>query len=175
MTKSPKLSGSDRQTLQQAGFSSIVLGGASGITTSPVWSKVAEAQAEANDRILVIVELSGGNDGLNTVIPYADDAYYNARPHLGIRDGKLLKIDEHFGFQQTMTGFERLYKDGMMGIVVVRNGTGQAAGSAPRPQPPENNSDELYDRQASPTPQEPADRATDDRGPPPPPTSSEDY
>lgn len=67
-------------------------------------------------------------------------------------------------------------EDGMMGIVVVRNGTGQAVGSAPRPQPPENNSDELYDRQAAPTLQdEPRDRATDDRGPPPPPTSSEDY
>lgn len=115
--KTPKLTGNDKEILRQAGFSSIVLGGASGITTSPVWSKVAEAQADANDKILVIVELSGGNDGLNTVIPYADDAYYNARPHLGIREDKLLRIDEHFGFQKSMSGFERLYKDGMMAIV----------------------------------------------------------
>jgi len=117
MAKKPKLSGADRKGLLQSGFGSMVLEGASGITTSPVWSKVADAQAGANERILVIVELSGGNDGLNTVIPYADDAYYNARPHLGIRKDKLLRIDDHFGFQRTMAGFERLYKDGKMGLV----------------------------------------------------------
>lgn len=117
MAKTPKLSGKDKAGLLQAGFGSMVLEGASGISASPVWSKVAEAQAAAHDRILVIVELSGGNDGLNTVIPYSDDAYYNARPNLGIRKDKLLKIDDHFGFQKTMTGFERLYKDGMMGLV----------------------------------------------------------
>jgi len=117
MAKTPRLSGADRKGLLQSGFGSMVLDGASGITTSPVWSKVADAQSASNDRILVIVELSGGNDGLNTVIPYADDAYYNARPHLGIRKDKLLRIDDHFGFQRTMGGFERLYKDGMMGLV----------------------------------------------------------
>jgi len=117
MARTPKLSSSDKQDLLRSGFASMVLEGASGVTTSPVWSKVAEAQAAANDRILVIVELSGGNDGLNTVIPYADDAYYNARPNLGIRKDKLLRIDEHFGFQKSMLGFERLYKDGLMGLV----------------------------------------------------------
>lgn len=117
MAKTPKLSGNDKSDLLRSGFGSMVLEGASGISTSPVWSKVAEAQAAANDRILVIVELSGGNDGLNTVIPHADDAYYNARPHLGIKKEKLLRIDDHFGFQKSMVGFERLYKDGMMGLV----------------------------------------------------------
>jgi uncharacterized protein (DUF1501 family) len=117
MAKTPKLSGTEKSGLIQSGFGSMVLEGAGGISASPVWSKVAEAQAAANDRILVIVELSGGNDGLNTVIPYADDAYYGARPNLGIRQDKLLKIDDHFGFQKSMVGFERLYKDGMMGLV----------------------------------------------------------
>jgi len=117
MAKSPRLSSADRKDLRAAGFGSMVLGEAGGISTSPVFSKVAEAQADANERILVIVELSGGNDGLNTVIPYADDAYYKARPHLGIKKDKLLAIDDHFGFQRPMVGFERLYKDGLMGIV----------------------------------------------------------
>ncbi|MCW5720783.1 MAG: DUF1501 domain-containing protein [Devosia sp.] len=121
MAKTPKLSNRDRLGLIQSGYSSMVMDGAGGITTSPVWSQVADAQAKLNDRILVIVELSGGNDGLNTVIPYADDAYYRARPNLGIRREKLLQIDDHVGFQKTMTGFERLYKDGKMGIV---NGVG---------------------------------------------------
>ncbi len=117
MAKTPKLTSGERETLIRSGFGSLVLEGAGGVATSPVWSKVAKTQADQNDRILVIVELSGGNDGLNTVIPYEDEAYYNARPNLGIRKDKLLRIDEQFGFQKTMGGFERLYKDGMMGIV----------------------------------------------------------
>ncbi|MDB5473682.1 MAG: hypothetical protein JWP99_985 [Devosia sp.] len=117
MARPKKLTGGDREGLLQSGFGSMVLEGAGGVATSPVWSKVAQAQAGQNERILVIVELSGGNDGLNTVVPYANDAYYNARPNLGICPDKLLKIDDHFGFQKTMTGFERLYKDGLMGVV----------------------------------------------------------
>ncbi len=68
-------------------------------------------------RILVVLELSGANDGLNTLVPYADDAYYSLRPKLGIRANKVRKIDEHFGFNPSMSGFERLYKDGRMAIV----------------------------------------------------------
>jgi uncharacterized protein (DUF1501 family) len=117
MARTPKLSSGEREQLIQSGFGSMVLEGAGGVATSPVWSKVAAAQAEANDRILVVVELSGGNDGLNTVVPFADDAYYNARPNLGIRKDKLLQIDDQFGFQKSMGGFERLYKDGLMGVV----------------------------------------------------------
>ncbi|NMA99496.1 MAG: DUF1501 domain-containing protein [Phyllobacteriaceae bacterium] len=117
MAKTPKLSSGERETLVRSGFDSLVLEGAGGVATSPVWSKVAKAQANQNNRILVIVELSGGNDGLNTVVPYTDDAYYRARPNLGIRKEKLLAIDDQFGFQKTMGGFERLYKDGQMGIV----------------------------------------------------------
>lgn len=56
----------------------------------------------------MVVELSGGNDGLNTLVPYGDDAYYRHRPTLGIRAQKLLKIDEHFGWNGGMPGFERL-------------------------------------------------------------------
>jgi len=75
------------------------------------------SEAAASGRILVVVELSGANDGLNTVVPFRDDAYYKARPKLGIRPDKLRKIDQDFGFQFTMAGFERLYKDGRLAIV----------------------------------------------------------
>jgi uncharacterized protein (DUF1501 family) len=75
------------------------------------------AKAATNERILVVVELSGANDGLNTVVPYGDDAYYRARPRLGLPAKNLRKIDDHFGFQPRMAGFERLYKDGRMAIV----------------------------------------------------------
>jgi uncharacterized protein (DUF1501 family) len=115
MVRTPGLTRADHEALIQAGFGGMVLEGAGGIAASPVWSKVT-GQA-AGERILVIVELSGGNDGLNTVIPHADDAYYVARPRLGIRKSNLLGIDDHFGFQRTMTGFEKLWKDGKMAIV----------------------------------------------------------
>lgn len=75
------------------------------------------AEAESNGKILVVLELSGGNDGLNTLVPYADDAYYKLRPNLGIPRKQLRAIDEHFGFSHGMAGFERLYKSGRLAIV----------------------------------------------------------
>src|ERR1700732_5154013 len=47
--------------------------------------------------ILVVLHMAGGNDGLNMVVPYADDAYHNARPRLRFTADKVLKIDEHIG------------------------------------------------------------------------------
>ena len=73
---------------------------------------------EANpERILVVVELSGGNDGLNTVVPFGNDEYYRVRPNIGIRESDAIKIEDDFGLHPSMVGFERLYKDGMMGVV----------------------------------------------------------
>ena len=69
-----------------------------------------------SNKILVVLELSGGNDGLNTLVPYGDDAYYRHRPTLGIKPNKVRKIDEHFGFNPDMSGMERLFKDGNMAI-----------------------------------------------------------
>src|SRR6516164_11515248 len=75
------------------------------------------AQGQTDGKILVVLELSGGNDGLNTLVPYGDDAYYKHRPSLGIKKKDLRPIDEHFGFSGGMAGFERLFKDGKLAIV----------------------------------------------------------
>ncbi|MBV9743321.1 MAG: DUF1501 domain-containing protein [Acidobacteriia bacterium] len=75
------------------------------------------AEAESNGKILVVLELSGGNDGLNTLVPYADDRYYKLRPNIGIPKKSLRTIDDHFGFSRGMVGFDRLYKDGKLAIV----------------------------------------------------------
>tara|TARA_B110000858_G_scaffold77483_1_gene89778 strand:- start:14742 stop:15971 length:1230 start_codon:yes stop_codon:yes gene_type:complete len=80
-------------------------------------AELAAAQAAADGKVLVILELSGGNDGLNTVVPYGDDAYYRQRPNIGLPKKDLRLIDDHFGFNPGMAGFERLYKDGKMAIV----------------------------------------------------------
>ena len=68
-------------------------------------------------RILVVIELSGGNDGLNTVVPFGDAAYYQARPKLGIPEREVIKVADGFGFHPSMVGFERLYKDGSLAVV----------------------------------------------------------
>ena len=86
----------------------------------PAFTQAAQAaatQAAASGKVLVILELSGGNDGLNTVVPYGDDAYYRQRPNIGIPKNELRIIDDHFGFNPGMAGFESLYKDGKMAIV----------------------------------------------------------
>jgi len=73
---------------------------------------------EANpERILVVVELSGGNDGLNTVVPFGNDEYYRVRPNIGIRESDAIKIEDGYGLHPSMVGFERLYKEGRMGVV----------------------------------------------------------
>jgi uncharacterized protein (DUF1501 family) len=69
------------------------------------------------ERILVVIELSGGNDGLNTVVPYGDASYYRARPKLAIPEKDVLKVGGGFGFHPSMVGFERLFKDGRLAIV----------------------------------------------------------
>ena len=79
---------------------------------------LAGTSMETNrERILVVVELSGGNDGLNTVVPTGDDEYYRVRPNLGIPATTTIPIADGFGFHPSLVGFERLYKDGQMGIV----------------------------------------------------------
>ena len=72
---------------------------------------------DPSKRILVVLELSGANDGFNTLVPYADDAYYRLRPKIGIRANKLRKIDDQYGFNPGMAGFERLFKEGKMAVV----------------------------------------------------------
>lgn len=92
------------------------IGAGMGGAVPALFSQLAQA-ATAPGRILVVLELSGGNDGLNTLVPYADDAYYRHRPKIGIRPDRLRRIDERFGFNTGMAGFEKLYKDGKMAIV----------------------------------------------------------
>jgi len=115
-TSSAKLGGPARRDVLRAGVYGLGLG-VVGWGATPLIGGAAPATAADRERILVVVELSGANDGLNTVVPFADDAYYRARPKLGIRAGKLRKLDDRFGLQPTLAGFERLYKDGHLAIV----------------------------------------------------------
>src|SRR6202049_1179549 len=86
----------------------------------PMFAQAAAAltaQGKRDGKILVVLELSGGNDGLNTLVPYGDDAYYRHRPKIGVPKKQIRPIDDHFGFNRGMVGFERLFKDGKLAVV----------------------------------------------------------
>ena len=67
--------------------------------------------------ILVVLQMAGGNDGLNTVIPYANDHYHNARPRIGQTADKVLKLNDEIAFHGSMTGFKSLYDSGNLAVV----------------------------------------------------------
>lgn len=67
--------------------------------------------------ILVVLQMAGGNDGLNTVIPYGDDAYHVARPRLRFPADQVLKIDSHIALNLKLTGVKSLYDEGHVAIV----------------------------------------------------------
>src|ERR1700752_2349759 len=113
------LSQLSRRDVLRAGLSGISVAAGAALRVG-VFGRAAAAlaaEADANGKILVVLELSGGNDGLNTLVPYGDDAYYKHRPNLGEPKKDVRVIDQHFGFSGGMAGFERLYKDGKLAIV----------------------------------------------------------
>lgn len=91
---------------------------ASGVTIPGFLARTAHAApTQADGRILVIVQLSGGNDGLNTVIPYRDDAYHRARPSLRVEQGLALALNDDLALHPEMIAMRRLYDEGMLSVV----------------------------------------------------------
>ena len=91
------------------------LGGLGMASALPMSGLTAEQVRQAP--ILVAIELSGGNDGLNSIVPHGDDAYYQQRPTIGIARENLLPLDDHFGFNPGMLGLKRLWDEGQLAIV----------------------------------------------------------
>ena len=74
-------------------------------------------EPDADKPIIVVVEMNGGNDGLNTVVPYGQRGYRKARPKIRIDKDQLLKIDDEVGLNPAMVGFKELYDDGALAII----------------------------------------------------------
>jgi uncharacterized protein (DUF1501 family) len=106
-----------------------VLGGALATTVpsflANTMSALSTAAAESvtqtvtgrEGRILVVLQMAGGNDGLNTVVPFADDHYRRARPSLGIATQAVLKLDVAVGLHPALTGFKELFDAGHLSVV----------------------------------------------------------
>jgi uncharacterized protein (DUF1501 family) len=80
-------------------------------------ARAARAATPGKDHILVVLELSGGNDGLNTVIPYADDLYHKARPTLRQTRDTVVRLDDHVGLNSGMQGFRPLWDQGQLAVL----------------------------------------------------------
>jgi uncharacterized protein (DUF1501 family) len=102
------------------------LGLAAASLTVPAWlhrsviaadSTGAPALANGSDRILVVIQLSGGNDGLNTVVPFANDDYHKARPALRLKPDELIKVDDELGLHPRLAPFKKLLDDGHAAIL----------------------------------------------------------
>lgn len=111
--------GVSRRDLLRLGAGGVGLGLLGGV--GPVPSVLAQAarsvRAASSAKILVVFEWFGGNDGLNTIVPYGDPAYYRHRPTIGIKEADVLPIDAQFGWYKSMRGMKNLYDDGRIAIV----------------------------------------------------------
>jgi uncharacterized protein (DUF1501 family) len=75
------------------------------------------AEVKKDETVLVVLEMGGGNDGLNTVIPYADDLYHKARPTLGRKKKDVIVVNDEIGLHSAMNGFQRLLNEKQLAIV----------------------------------------------------------
>jgi len=76
---------------------------------------------KTDDKVLVVIQLSGGNDFLNTLVPYNNNHYYDARPNIVINQDQVLPINDELGINNNAAPFKRLYDEGKMAVV---QGTG---------------------------------------------------
>jgi len=85
----------------------------------PKFLKAFEGKAVVppGNKVVVVLQLSGGNDGLNTVIPIGNDLYHKARPRLGIEKSKALSLTDEAGLHPALTGMKELYDDGSLAIL----------------------------------------------------------
>ena len=91
--------------------------GAATVTALLPDAAFAQHAASGYSNLLVLVELKGGNDGLNTVVPYADAAYYELRPRLAIPREQVLQLDQRTGLNPALEPLMPLWKTGELAIV----------------------------------------------------------
>ena len=110
---------SRRDTLKQGGMMALGL-------VAPRWlSSIAHADllrtanglGPPKDSVLVVCQLFGGNDGLNTVVPWSNPTYYKLRPSLALAESQVLKINDHLGFHPALAGLHQLYQQKKVAVI----------------------------------------------------------
>ncbi len=110
-----------RRQFLRAGLTLVAVG----LATPPWLAQIAHADAKRiargeklpNDHILVVLQLTGGNDGLNTVIPYREELYYRARPTLAIPESQVIPIDDRLGFHPALAPLKELYEKRVVAVL----------------------------------------------------------
>ncbi|MEM8667638.1 MAG: DUF1501 domain-containing protein [Planctomycetota bacterium] len=110
----PRRATSRREFLRSGAAASAVM---TFSATAPGVLRAAVTQEPSNENILVVVEMAGGNDGLNTVIPHGDPIYRNSRPNLAIASNTVAKLNSELGLHPSMRGFADLLEDGQFSVV----------------------------------------------------------
>jgi len=111
---------SRRNFMKNSGLFAVgsVMLGATGINIlNPTAEMMSMLTSDCGDRILVLIRLDGGNDGLNTVVPITNDEYYNIRPNIAVTPANCWKLSNSFGMPKTMTDLESMWGDGKMKVV----------------------------------------------------------
>ena len=107
------------ENLTRRGFIKKSMLATSGAWLVPQFLKAFEDShaASSTDQVLIILQLSGGNDGLNTIVPYRNDLYYQSRPTLGITRDKVLRVTDELGFNPALTKLQQLYDQGVLTVI----------------------------------------------------------
>jgi uncharacterized protein (DUF1501 family) len=90
-----------------------VWGGAIGMASRNTFG----AEQNTKAPVLVVIQLAGGNDGLNTVVPIDNDHYYNARPKIAIKPESAIKINDVTGLHPNLAGLKSIYDEGQLAII----------------------------------------------------------
>ncbi len=114
------MDGLTRRTLLRASGvvgATALLAGAARVGWEDVMQRAASTPLTPGTPILVLVTMYGGNDGLNTVVPYADPAYHDARPGLAYPPEKVLHLDAELGLNPGLTGLAQLWQDRRLAVI----------------------------------------------------------
>lgn len=95
---------------------------ATGLATATLWLpeflKASENKTTSGaEKILIVVQLTGGNDGLNTVIPYENDIYYRLRPQIAVQKNDAWKLNDELGLHPSLKDIKELYDDGNVCLI----------------------------------------------------------
>ena len=108
-----------RQFLMASGVTggAALAAGATGVTWHQLSQRAKTEPLASDAQVLVVLTMYGGNDGLNTLVPYADPAYHDARPELAYAPEQVLHLDSQLGLNPSMTGMKALWQSNQLAIV----------------------------------------------------------